>query len=335
MRLIFIRHAEPDYEHNTLTERGFAESRILANRVPKWDVERFFVSPLARTSLTAEPSLKAMGRTAEVLPWMREFSYGIHDPLTGAWQVPWDLMPQYWTNDPLLQDKNHYYENNVLQSAPEYEPAVHALRNGMDALLAEYGYYRKDGYYLTDDAVTNGDDERTLVFFGHLGANFEAIGYLLNIAPPVLKQAVYLAPTSICILNAEKRQHGDPNGWKAEGNAHSGAGSPAAFPGAMDAASARAAVSSESANTADARAVVSSGVIDAVDVGCSSRRRDLSEAAAQIDPASYWKDGTYADVTGRPGIAMFRAQVLGDVTHLLDAGQPLSESGSFAPVLNG
>ena len=276
MRLIFIRHAEPDYEHNTLTERGFAEARILANRVPKWDVERFFVSPLARTSLTAEPSLKAMGRTAEVLPWMREFSYGIHDPLTGAWQVPWDLMPQYWTNDPLLQDKNYYYENNVLQSAPEYEPAVHALRDGMDALLAEYGYYRKDGFYLTDDAVTNGDEEKTLVFFGHLGANFEAIGYLLNIAPPVLKQAIYLAPTSICILNAEKRQHGDPDGWRTEG-----------------------------------------------------------AAAAAIDPASYWKDGTYADVTGRPGIAMFRAQVLGDVTHLLDAGQPLSESGSFAPVLNG
>ena len=276
MRLIFIRHAEPDYDHNTLTKRGFLEAQLLSERVPKWTVERYYVSPLARTSLTAEPSLKKVGRTAEVLPWMREFSYGIHDPLTGAWQVPWDLMPQYWTNDPLLQDKNHYYENNVLQSAPEYEPAVHALRNGMDALLAEYGYYRKDGYYLTDDAVTNGDEEKTLVFFGHLGANFEAIGYLLNIAPPVLKQAVYLAPTSICILNAEKRQHGDPAGWKA---------------------------------------------------GCG--------AAAQIDPASYWEDGAYADVTGRPGIAMFRAQVLGDVTHLLDAGQPLSESGSFSPVLNG
>ena len=313
MRLIFIRHAEPDYDHNTLTKRGFLEAQLLSERVPKWTVERYYVSPLARTSLTAEPSLKKVGRTAEVLPWMREFSYGIHDPLTGAWQVPWDLMPQYWTNDPLLQDKNHYYENNVLQSAPEYEPAVHALRNGMDALLAEYGYYRKDGYYLTDDAVTNGDEEKTLVFFGHLGANFEAIGYLLNIAPPVLKQAVYLAPTSICILNAEKRQHGDPAGWRPvpENSGEADGQQPAL----------------ENSGEAD-------GVCPAGTAGTTDAAKAL-RAAAKIDPASYWEDGAYADVTGRPGIAMFRAQVLGDVTHLLDAGQPLSESGSFSPVLNG
>ncbi len=33
MRLIFIRHAEPDYEHNTLTKKGFREAEILSNRV--------------------------------------------------------------------------------------------------------------------------------------------------------------------------------------------------------------------------------------------------------------------------------------------------------------
>ena len=28
MRLIFIRHAEPDYEHDSLTEKGWREAKL-------------------------------------------------------------------------------------------------------------------------------------------------------------------------------------------------------------------------------------------------------------------------------------------------------------------
>ena len=258
MRLIFIRHAEPDYANNTLTERGFREAELLSERIPNWNVEQFYSSPLRRAELTAEPSLKKLGRTLTTLDWMREFSYPILDPTTGRRQVPWDFMPQFWTNEPQLLDKDDYYHHPILQSNPEFEPAVHALRDGLDALLSTYGYFRKDGYYYTDDSLTTGDDERTLVFFGHLGANFEAIGYLLGISPSVLKQAIYLAPTAVSILNAEKRQGGDPEGW---------------------------------------------------------------------NPAE-------PDV-GFPGIAMFRAQVIGDTTHLHDGGQPISPSGAFSGIFSG
>lgn len=249
MRIIFIRHAEPDYEHNTLTQRGFEEAALLANRVPHWKVDRFYSSPLARARLTAEPSLRIMGRTAEILDWMQEFSYAVIDPTTGREQIPWDFMPQYWTNEPQFYDKDRFYRHPLLQSNPDYERAVLQLRTGLDSLLAEYGYHRKDGYYEAEEEKTRGDDDVTLVIFAHLGANLEAVGYLLGISPVVLQQTIYLAPTSLCILNTEKRQ-------------------------------------------------------------CGSIPDNV------------------------PAIAMFRAQVLGDVSHLLQAGQPISESGSFARVFN-
>ena len=208
MRIIFIRHAEPDYEHNTLTPRGFREAELLSDRVPHWKVDRFYSSPLERAKLTAEPSLRKMGRTAEIVDWMREFSYAIIDPITGKRQVPWDFMPQYWTEQPQFFDKDEFYRHPLLQSAPEYEKAVLALRSGLDDILAEYGYHRKDSYYLADEEKTRGDDDTTIVFFAHLGANLEAVGYLLGISPVVLQQTIYLAPTSLCILNTEKRQAG-------------------------------------------------------------------------------------------------------------------------------
>ena len=47
MRIIFVRHAEPDYEKDSLTENGRKEAEALAVRTKNWtDIDRFYCSPL-------------------------------------------------------------------------------------------------------------------------------------------------------------------------------------------------------------------------------------------------------------------------------------------------
>lgn len=48
MRLIFIRHAEPDYSIDSLTEKGWPGSEALAERTKRWKVDEFYCSPLGR-----------------------------------------------------------------------------------------------------------------------------------------------------------------------------------------------------------------------------------------------------------------------------------------------
>lgn len=36
MRLILIRHAEPDYVRDSLTEKGWREAELLSERVSEW-----------------------------------------------------------------------------------------------------------------------------------------------------------------------------------------------------------------------------------------------------------------------------------------------------------
>ncbi len=182
MRLIFIRHAEPDYEHNTLTRKGFREAELLAPRAAGWNASRYFTSPLNRAKLTAAPALSLLGKEAEIVPWMQEFSYMVKDPVTGRVGVPWDFMPSYWTEQEELHDRHHFYRHPVLSSNPAYEPAVIALRKGLDGILSGYGLTRCGDYYRHDPAV---DCDVTLAFFAHLGANCEALGYLLGISPLV------------------------------------------------------------------------------------------------------------------------------------------------------
>ena len=68
MRIIFIRHGDPDYQNDTLTEKGIREAKLLSERVVKWDnVTQFYCSPLGRAKKTASYSLEKTGREAQKL----------------------------------------------------------------------------------------------------------------------------------------------------------------------------------------------------------------------------------------------------------------------------
>ena len=73
MRLLFIRHAEPDYSTDTLTEKGRREAALLAQAAPSLGMDHCFVSPLGRAQETASYCMKAAGKTAKTLDWLEEF----------------------------------------------------------------------------------------------------------------------------------------------------------------------------------------------------------------------------------------------------------------------
>ena len=67
MRLLFIRHGDPDYENDALTDVGKAEADALAKHILDWDINEVYLSPLGRARATAIPSIKVMGDAGRVL----------------------------------------------------------------------------------------------------------------------------------------------------------------------------------------------------------------------------------------------------------------------------
>ena len=82
MKLLIIRHGDPDYSIDSLTEKGRREAELLKNRLIKQNIKDFYCSPLGRAKATAEPTLKAFGKEAEICPWLEEFGGYIIDPKT-------------------------------------------------------------------------------------------------------------------------------------------------------------------------------------------------------------------------------------------------------------
>lgn len=202
MKLIFIRHGDPNYKDDTLTERGWIEAKALSKRVDKWSVDKFYCSPLGRAKDTARVSLELLGREAEEKDWLKEFFVEVKDPVTGDGRIPWDLMPSYWTEKSGLYDKDKWHECDLMTSG-EVSKEYKKVCEGIDEILEEYGYRRNGGYYITD-----GGNEKTLVFFCHLGVQFVILSYLFGISAPAIWQNFFVAPTSVTVVATEEREKG-------------------------------------------------------------------------------------------------------------------------------
>jgi len=207
MRIIFIRHGDPDYANDSLTEKGWREAGLLADRVEKWDfITDIYCSPLGRAKDTASCSLKRLGRDAQIYDWMQEFWHPIKSPYDGRTQVCWDLMPDYWTADARFMDTEKWLETPLMLSNPEITPAYREVCKGLDELLTQYGYIRTGHYYTVTESKARRD--AAIVIFCHLGITLTMMSHLLNISPVQLWQGIYLAPTSVTMLATEERQSG-------------------------------------------------------------------------------------------------------------------------------
>ena len=206
MRLIFIRHAEPDYENHTLTEKGFREAELLSKRVATWtDIRCIYVSPLPRAQLTAAPCLAALGRTAETLPWLREFWPLIENPTTGEMTGATDLMPDYYTRRPAFYDRRAWLSDPIYADYPDVSRVIRETYDGIDGILAENGYRRDGEMYRLDPALTDGDDEAAILFFCHGLISSIMLSYLTGIPPVIFTRSFQMPPTGITVVNAEKR----------------------------------------------------------------------------------------------------------------------------------
>lgn len=204
MKLLIIRHGDPDYSIDSLTEKGWREAQYLAEKLSGLDIKAFYVSPMGRARDTASCTLKKMNRTAEEKEWLQEFSRPqISRPdVEGRKIIAWDWLPQDWTAEEKYFQKDSWYQTAIMQEGnvkEEYDRVV----SGLDGLLQGHGYRREGCLYRAEKA--NND---TIAFFCHFGVECVLLSHLLNVSPMVLWHGFCAAPSSVTTVVTEERREG-------------------------------------------------------------------------------------------------------------------------------
>ena len=204
MKIIIVRHAEPDYEKDGLTERGEIEARLLAERLCREDITAAYCSPMGRAKRTAEPTLRRLGLDAEECIWLREFDTDnkVRLPYLDRERGCWDILPYFVDERPELYSSEGWRQVDFLKGTSVGEKYDWVISE-FDRVLASHGYTRSGLNYDVTDS-----NHKTLVFFCHFGLGAVLISHLMKCSPYSVWQHTVLAPSSVTVFNTEERIEG-------------------------------------------------------------------------------------------------------------------------------
>lgn len=200
MKLIIVRHAEPNYAIDSLTLKGKKEAKLLSERLVKLAPFTPYCSPLGRAKKTASYTLKKLNMEAEILPWLTEFEGRVIEK-NGKENVCWDRLASDWTNKDIYYT-NAWYEADAMKELNVKEK-YERVCNGIDELLAKHGYVHEGNHY----RVTSSNHD-TVVLFCHFGVEAVIMSHMFSMSPMILWHNFVALPSSVTTIISEEREEG-------------------------------------------------------------------------------------------------------------------------------
>lgn len=177
MIVYFVRHGEPDYETDSLTEEGRRQAELVSRRLMKSGVDALYSSPLGRARETAVPTAEKSGLPVEILPWAYELSK--ESKTTMFTEQPTHLSwinGTYWMQ-PAFRNGTHeeFFELEAVQKSG-FKDRYHMIAEGLDAWLKDLGYERtEEGFYMPVRP-----NDKHVVLFCHAAMMRVLIAHLMN-----------------------------------------------------------------------------------------------------------------------------------------------------------
>ena len=198
MRIIFVRHGEPDYEKDCLTETGKKQAAAAAIRLEREGITEIYASPMGRASETAAFTAQRLGLPVQTLDYMHEISWGGpgvpqdgHPWTLSDWMISQDDFDFYREN----WRQHSYFKNNV---AVDYLDKISVK---FDGFLLEQGYRHEGTRYACET-----DRPKTIAVFSHGGSGACVLAHLLALPFPYVCTVLPYEFTSIIILEFPVRK---------------------------------------------------------------------------------------------------------------------------------
>lgn len=203
MLLYLIRHAEPIYNPDTLTEKGKMQAQALAKRLAVHGLTAVYSSPSGRAMETAKATCNMLGLGLNIEEWTREVDdrFSLTMP-SGKKEFAFTV-----TNTEFLKNggaalgenwhKAHIFD--TIDAKTEYD----RICEQSDAFLARCGYERQGGVY----RITAANNDRIAVFC-HGGLISLWLSHLLSVPPHLFMAGFGISHTGVTILDFANNDDG-------------------------------------------------------------------------------------------------------------------------------
>ncbi|MBR6322322.1 MAG: histidine phosphatase family protein [Lachnospiraceae bacterium] len=201
MRLIFVRHGDPDYRNDCLTPSGVIQAQNTALRLKDEKITAIYSSPMGRARQTASFTAADHGLPVQVLDFMHEIDWGDRDPDTPEENRlpmrghPWGLGYRLLAENPEYVGStewsgHHYFRDNRCMDYYDM------ISEKFDEFLAGYGLIRKGGLYICEKPC---DD--TIALFAHGGSGACMFAHVLSLPFPFVLTGIPYGVCSVSVID--------------------------------------------------------------------------------------------------------------------------------------
>ncbi|MBR4941703.1 MAG: histidine phosphatase family protein [Clostridia bacterium] len=196
MKLYLVRHGDPNYRDDCITELGKLQAAAAAERLRHSGIEKIFSSSCGRAVQTARATADVLGiGEIEILDFMREISWGARSGEEifdhgRPWSISERLAEE---NNDLLDPQwrsGQYFENNKIMD--HYDSMVPQI----DGFTAGLGLVRQGLYYRVENCPY-----KTVALFSHGGSSSVLISRLFNLPLPFVTSALCPECTAITVVS--------------------------------------------------------------------------------------------------------------------------------------
>ena len=201
MRIVFVRHGEPDYARDCLTELGRIQAEKAAQRLLGEGIGEIYASPLGRARETAQAAAEVLGLPVKTLDFMEEVRWGSADgEELYAGGHPWAIADEMARQGMELnradwRDAPWFRTNRVVE-------CVDRVERGIDEWLAGFGYLREGSHYRH---TAEEEQHKTVALFSHGGSSCAAMGHILGLPFPYAIALLHLDFTGITVVRLDSR----------------------------------------------------------------------------------------------------------------------------------
>ena len=198
MRIIFVRHGEPDYGRDCLTELGKRQAEACRARLAGEPIAAIYSSTNGRAAETAEYIAAPHALTVERLDFMRELGWKILEGEPLADGLPWNEADAMVARGMRVLDADWAVHEPFCRNSTTAR-ALFAAEE-FDKLLLALGYRREGGYYRVLRENTD-----TVAVVSHGGSSSAVIAHMLGLPFPFVLATLHPEFTSVTVLSLPNR----------------------------------------------------------------------------------------------------------------------------------
>jgi broad specificity phosphatase PhoE len=197
MHLYLIRHADPGYTDDSLTEQGHREAEALARRLATHGLDYLYASRTVRSLKTAEYVARLLNIPVVEETWIIEPSH-LRVRQKGRAYVIWDTFGEVVRGATSLPTRQSWFEHPPFHS-PEVRSMWEEFQRRSDELMARHGYRREGGRY----RIERKNRER-IAIVSHNGTVLLFLAHLLELPVPLVWCGFYAWPASVTTIYFEE-----------------------------------------------------------------------------------------------------------------------------------